>query len=135
MGTDVEVRSFLIWSENRPSPQEREILKRAKLSSGVKFNIVPRKAFVGCGGRVLAVGIRPHWLTDYAFVESWLDKNVDKAIKWVLLGDDVLGEIPGPTRVIDQLRDILGPGVREITNELSEQDNHQLRRGPVFQEG
>lgn len=107
--------SLLIWSDTRPTDTEMAKLKAAKTQTGVDFKVLPRRAFPGCGGRVLAVGATPHWLADYAYVDDYDDPKLMKALKWVLLGDEVLGEIPGPVRILDQLKDVFGPNVREIT--------------------
>lgn len=107
--------SLLIWSDQRPTGPEMDKLKAAKKATGVDFSVLPRRAFPGCGGRVLAVGTEPTWLADYALVDNYDDPKLEKALKWVLLGDEVLGEIPGPRRILDQLKDVFGPGVKEIT--------------------
>lgn len=106
--------SLLIWSSQRPTGPELEKLKAAKKATGVEIPVLPRRAFPGCGGRFVAIGERPTWLADYAYVDSYDDPKLVKALKWVLLGDEVLGEIQGPVRLIDQLRDVFGPGVKEI---------------------
>lgn len=113
MAGDV-TQPLLLWTEERPTGPEMDKLKAAKQATGVTFPVLPRRAFPGCGGRVLAIGDKPHWLADYALVDSYDDPRLMKALKWVLLGDEVLGEIPGPVRIIDQLRDVFGPGVKEI---------------------
>jgi len=109
-----ETETLLLWTEARPTFEELQKLKAAKAATGVDFKILPRRAFPGCGGRVLAIGEKPNWLVDHAYVESYDDPKLMKALKWVLLGDEVLGEIQGPSRVIDQLKDVFGPGVKEI---------------------
>lgn len=109
-----KTEALLLWTDTRPTDAEMAKLKAAKRATGVNTPVLPRRAFPGCGGRFIAIGARPPWLADYAYVDSYDDPRLSKALKWVLLGDEVLGEIPGPVRLIDQLRDVFGPGVKEV---------------------
>jgi hypothetical protein len=112
-----EVQPLLIWTDERPTPSDIEKLKRAKQSLGIAVSVIPRKAFVGCNGRVLAVGQKPDWICDYAYIDSFDDPALTKKLKWIILGDEGTGQIPGPVRTLDMLRAILGEGVTEITEE------------------
>lgn len=107
--------TLLLHSNQRPTPREQELLARARDKAGLKCKMLLRRANVGCAGRVLAVGEAPDWIADYALIENYDDPTLHKKLKWVILGDEVLGEIPGPTRKLDMLKGILGEGVREIT--------------------
>lgn len=114
--------TLLLHLDHRPTDQERELLVRAKTKAGLDVDLLPHRAFVGCNGRVLAIGEAPNWVADYALATGFDDPNLHRMLKWVILGDEVLGEIPGPTRKLDVLQSILGPGVKEITETVDNFD-------------
>lgn len=82
-----EPLDLYIFSEERPTPAQLDILKRAKLASGVTEKCKPARAVSGCG-RCLVFGPgRPNFAVEWANT-SWDDPRLPEKIKWVLTGLD-----------------------------------------------
>lgn len=64
--------------------------------------------------RVLAIGSRPDFLVDYAYCENDEVEHFDRAVAWAL---GLIELTRGPQLILDQLRAIMGEGVRELTAE------------------
>lgn len=54
-----------------PTGGDLEALKSAKLSLGYEGLVLPRVAVQGSPGPILAVGVTPDWLTEFAYVKDW----------------------------------------------------------------
>ncbi|ACY35937.1 hypothetical protein CMP1-41 [Clavibacter phage CMP1] len=89
-------------------------IKAAKLALAIPYTVYPSAASASTDGRILAVGGHPPFLCDYALVSpSSGPEGVQAALSWVL-GDH---EDPRATLLIDTLRHVFGPAVRELTAE------------------
>lgn len=87
-------------------------IKAAKLALGIPYTVYPSTASASTNARILAVGGHPPFLCDYALVSpSSGPEGVQAALSWVL-GDH---EDPRATLILDTLRHVFGPGVRELT--------------------
>jgi hypothetical protein len=74
-----------ILSATRPTPEQMEILRRAKLASSVTALCKPVRAVPGCG-RVLSFEGRPEFYCDWAET-SWDDEKLARKIAWALTGE------------------------------------------------
>lgn len=75
-----------IFSEERPTPAQIDILKRAKLASGVTEKCKPARAMSGCG-RCLVFGAgRPDFVVEWANT-AWDDVKLPQKVAWVLTGE------------------------------------------------
>ena len=110
-----ETREILIYGKPDMSK-----LKAAKASMGLDFLVVPRDAYDGFSGRVLAYDAVPPFLCDYALVShSTSTGGLVAALKWVLLG----GDDPRATPLTKTLSNIFGGPVKELTtDEVSDYD-------------
>lgn len=54
-----------------PTGADLEALKAAKLSLGYEGLVLPARAVQGSPGPILAVGVTPDWLTEFAYVKDW----------------------------------------------------------------
>jgi hypothetical protein len=93
-----------------PSGAVLEALKTAKESLDVDYLIRPVKAVPGSPGRVLAIGTKPDFVCDYAFVPEPSVESLKNALHWAL-GDH---DDPRARTVVQVLEDIFGKGVKEI---------------------
>lgn len=86
-------------------------LKAAKASLSFSDLLKPVIATVSTNARILAWGVEPHWLSDYAYVtdETSLD-GLTAALGWVLTDE----ENPRATTVLSTLQKILGEDLREL---------------------
>lgn len=71
------------------SPAELGVLKAAKGASGYEDLVLPRRAVQGSPGPILAVGVEPDWITDYALVPDLTDVGrVTAALTAILVEPD-----------------------------------------------
>lgn len=90
-----------------PTPAQTQAIRAAKAALDLPFTVQIVPAVPGSPVRVLAFEA-PDFLCDYALVTN--PANLEVALKWVL-SDDVDERA---TLIIDQLRAIFGPDVREV---------------------
>lgn len=83
----------------------------------------PFKAEVGSPGRILGYNEPPEWVCAHVVItDSISDAGIDAALSHVLgLTND-----PRGTTVIDMLNDILGPGVKDITDQAAIEEADRL---------
>jgi hypothetical protein len=107
------------------SPGDWEAIRAAKASLDLPFLVKPVPAVHGSPGRVLAIGKKPDWLCDGAYISSTASKGLAAAIEYVLTDkNDARG-----FSVLSMLQDILGPDVREITDaDIRSTDNGRDER-------
>jgi hypothetical protein len=87
-----------------------EAVKAAKDSLDLDYLVKPVKAVSGSPGRVLAIGEKPDFVCDYAFVPNPTVESLINALNWVL-GDH---DDPRARTVVQVLEDYFGKGVKEI---------------------
>lgn len=64
-------------------------LRLAKMASGYSGMVRPMKAVQGSPGPILAVGVEPDWLVDYALVPDWSSATrLTEALKAILINPD-----------------------------------------------
>lgn len=103
-------RFLPIWSAEWPIDMER--IKVAKQGLDLPFTVYPRHVTKPNEyERVLAVGSRPPFLTDYALIGPRSDSDGLKAALTYVLG---LTDDSRATTILTTLRALLGPEVREI---------------------
>lgn len=91
MTTDSSLRPLPILTPDGelPTGSALEALRAAKMASGYSGLIVPRQAVYGSPEPVLAVGVKPDWLTKYAYLEDWSDHDaIVRALQTILIWDD-----------------------------------------------
>ena len=87
-------------------------LKEAKRRLDVDFQVLPCKAYPGGPTRVLAVGIQPDFLCDFALVKDPANSiALEAGLAWVLDPDK---EDSRASLIIDQLRATFGADVTEL---------------------
>lgn len=86
-------------------------LKSAKASLGLSYLTRPVIATASTNGRILAWGVEPPWLADYAYASDETSPDgLTAALRWVLgLNDD-----PRAVTILGTLTNIFGFGVREL---------------------
>lgn len=99
------------WRELDLSP-----IKAAKAELDLPFKVVPSRACLPdtppSDVRILAIDDKPDWICDYVLVSSRTSlEGMKDALRWVLTGEGA--EIA--TSAAEALNEILGPGVREIS--------------------
>lgn len=95
------------------APETMQLIKRAKAELDVPFLVLPRPAVIGSPGIVLALGIAPTWICDYALVKDVTKyESIKAALDVVLSGKDD----PRVTTVLNMLEKIM-PGIKEIKEE------------------
>ena len=77
----------ILW-EHEPTEGDWAALQRAKAATGYTDLVQPVRAVPGSPGRVLAVGSRPDWLTEYFEVADTSDPMLEDAMRWILFGGD-----------------------------------------------
>ena len=96
---------------SKPTGDDLAILKAAKELVVTETLIKPVRAVPGSPGRVIALREKPGWLCDYAYIPNPNPDSMKAALEWALgLTEDARG-----ITVIRTLREIFGPGVRELT--------------------
>lgn len=72
-----------------PTGADLTALKFAKLSSGYEGLVLPGKALKGSPGPILAVGVEPDWLVEFAYVKDWSSLTaLAEALKTVLMSPE-----------------------------------------------
>lgn len=80
-------KPLYILSDSKPTPQQIEILKKAKKDSGLEELIKPVRAFPGCGRLLLFDGEWPPFACDWA-PTTWDDPLLGAKLKWAVTGLD-----------------------------------------------
>jgi hypothetical protein len=89
-----------------------EALKQAKAKLPTGILITPENAVPGSPGRVLAIGEKPNFLCDYAYVKEPTVESLEQALAWCLeLKEDTRGVTIGR-----MLSELWGGEVKEIAN-------------------
>lgn len=96
-----------IWSAERPTPEQMEILKEAKRETGLDVLVRPFRAIAGCG-RVLSLQGRPPFYCEWAET-TWDDPKLSAKIKWVLTGEG-----GRPHTGLDWMQEMFGPETKEV---------------------
>lgn len=91
-------------------------IKEAKAALDLPFKVVPHQVFqrheIPLDARILAIDDKPEGFYDYVLVSSRTSvESMIEALRWVLTGEGA--EIA--TTMAESLSEILGPGVREIS--------------------
>jgi hypothetical protein len=93
------------------------MLKEAKASLDLPFNVMPCEAFPASPTRVLALEVMPAFLCDYAIVKDPANQEAMRAaLSWVLNEDE---SDPRAVLLLDQLKLLMGNGVREVFDEYA----------------
>lgn len=93
-------------------PAALELVKRAKAELETQFKVVPVRALPGSPGRMLALGVKPNFVCDYApVVDPSNYTSVKNALSWVL---DETQDVERGVTVLDCLKEIFGPQTREL---------------------
>ena len=93
-----------------------EALKQAKSKLPTSLLISPENAVPGSPGRVLAIGEKPNFLCDYAYVKEPTVESLEQALAWCLeLKEDTRGVTIGR-----MLSELWGGEVKEIANNPSD---------------
>lgn len=93
-----------------PSSEVMGMIKEAKAQVGTSALIKPVRAVKGSPGRILAIGEKPEWICEYAYVENPSTQSFKEALEWIL----EMREDPRGITVTRMLKEIFGPGVREL---------------------
>ena len=97
----------------RPQGTTLELLKQAKAQLQTSLLISPENAVPGSPGRILAIGEKPNFLCDYAYVANPTVESLTQALAWCLgLQEDARGVTIGR-----MLSEIMGGEVRELRAE------------------
>jgi hypothetical protein len=100
----------------KPEGELLEMLKQAKAAINIKTLIQPAKAVQGSPGRILAIGEKPDWICEYAYIEEPNVKSLKEAMEWIL----GITEDPRGVTLIKVMREIFGPGVKDVTAQYVE---------------
>jgi hypothetical protein len=99
----------------KPTGQQLTVFKSAKEKVNTTTLVQLVKAVPGSPGRIIAMGEKPTWLCEYAYIpnpkiDSATIDSLEAAINWALgIKEDARG-----VTVIRTLREIFGPGVKEV---------------------
>lgn len=100
-----------VWPQ-KPQEPILTMLKQAKAQLQTSLLISPERAVPGSPGRVLAIGSKPNFLCDYAYVAEPTVESLTAALSWCLgLKEDARGVTIGR-----MLSEIMGGPVEEITD-------------------
>ena len=106
---------------NKPDGELLEMIKQAKGMINTNILMQPVRAVHGSPGRILAIGDKPDWVCEYAYVKTANVKSIKEAIEWIL----GITEDPRGVTLIKVMREIFGPGVRDVTAQYAEQGAKQ----------
>jgi hypothetical protein len=110
----MELKPLPIYPQ-KPQGAILEALKQAKVNLDLNYLISPEKAVPGSPGRVLAIGEKPNFLCDYAYVKEPTVDSLQQALAWCLeLKEDARGVTIGR-----MLSELWGGEVKEIANNTS----------------
>lgn len=93
-----------------PSSEVMAMIKEAKAQLGTSTLVKPVRAVSGSPGRILAIGEKPEWICEYAYVENPSTQSFKEALEWIL----EIREDPRGITVTRTLKEIFGPGVQEL---------------------
>jgi hypothetical protein len=111
----MELKPLPIYPQ-KPQGTILEALKQAKVNLDLNYLISPEKAVPGSPGRVLAIGEKPNFLCDYAYVKEPTVESLQQALSWCLeLKEDTRGVTIGR-----MLSELWGGEVKEIANNSSD---------------
>lgn len=104
-------------------------IRAAKAALDLPFQVKPVPAVPGSPMRILAIGIKPQWAHEGAYVESTTSPGFAAAVRYVLTGEDD----PRGMTIEKWLQGILGPGVKEVPDdtEPTESDTDYGNRGRI----
>lgn len=109
--TSLRPLPILTASRELPAGGALDRLRRAKLATGYSGLVEPRKAVYGSPGPILAVGVEPDWLTEFAFVPNFNDVGrLTEALRAILMNP----EDPRIGQPVDLLSKWLGVEVKEV---------------------
>lgn len=104
-----DVTPLPMWPQ-KPQEPLLSLLKQAKQQLNTSLLISPVKAVPGSPGRVLAIGSKPDFICEYAYVANPTVESLTAALAWCLgLKEDVRGITMGK-----MLSEYFGEGVKEI---------------------
>jgi hypothetical protein len=107
----MELKPLPIYPQ-KPQGPILEALKQAKANLHLNYLISPEKAAPGSPGRVLAIGEKPNFLCEYAYVANPTVESLQAALSWVLgITEDARG-----VTIARMLSEIMGGEVKEIAN-------------------
>lgn len=70
----------ILWAKP-PTKADWDALSAARTAIGYQDLIKPAKAFEGSPEPILAVGVKPSWITDYNYVESTSDPSLPEMLQ------------------------------------------------------
>lgn len=107
-----DVTPLPVWPQ-KPQEPILSLLKQAKAQLQTSLLISPERAVPGSPGRVLAIGSKPNFLCDYAYVAEPTVESLTAALEWCLgLKEDARGVTIGR-----MLSEIMGGEVREVATD------------------
>lgn len=107
-----DIRPLAIWSETVLTDEDLQRIREAKQSLGLPFLVQFGKAVPGVPSwRVLAIGSKPNFITEYAEVPNTQSAGLAEAVAWVL-GEH---EDRRAISLVESLSAVFGE-VKEITN-------------------
>ena len=107
-----DVSPLPVWPQ-KPQEPILTMLKQAKQQLNTSLLISPERAVPGSPGRVLAIGSKPNFLCDYAYVAEPTVESLTAALSWCLgLKEDARGVTIGR-----MLSEIMGGEVREVATD------------------
>ena len=93
-----------------PSSEVMGMIKEAKALVKTDALVKPVRAVNGSPGRILAIGEKPDWICEYAYIKEPSTQSFKEALEWIL----EIREDPRGVTVIRTLREIFGPDVQEL---------------------
>ena len=94
-----------------PKSEVMGMIKEAKAQIQTDALVKPVRAVAGSPGRILAIGEKPDWICEYAYVKEPSTQSFKEALEWIL----GIKEDPRGVTIIRTLTEIFGPGVREVS--------------------
>ena len=86
------------------------MIKEAKALVDTSTLVTPVRAVIGSPGRILAIGEKPDWICEYAYIKEPSTQSFKEALEWIL----GIREDPRGVTIIRTLREIFGPDVQEL---------------------
>ena len=93
-----------------PTSEVMGMIKEAKAQVNTDTLVKPVRAVHGSPGRILAIGEKPEWICEYAYIKEPSTQSFKEALEWIL----GIREDPRGVTIIRTLREIFGPGVQEL---------------------
>lgn len=100
----------------KPDGELLQMIKDAKSLITTDIKVVPSRAVNGSPGRILAIGEKPDWVCEYAYVKEPNVKSLKEAMEWIL----GITEDPRGVTLIKVMREIFGPEVKDVTAQYVE---------------